>query len=189
MTNLTILVDVDNVLEDLNTAWVNAINEKYGTSVIPNEIFDWDIQKFFPTLTRNQVFSPLHTEEFWENLKPLNGSQKYLKQLIEDGHKIVIVTSAHPDTIAHKHKFISRNFPFIPFKNTIITSQKQLICGDVMIDDAPHNLKNGSYRGILMSASHNINYDAEANGFIRLNSWAKIYQTINQIAKEREKNA
>lgn len=31
--NLTILVDVDNVLENLNTVWVQGLNKKYGTDV------------------------------------------------------------------------------------------------------------------------------------------------------------
>lgn len=184
MKSLTILVDVDNVLEDLNTAWVNAVNAKYGTSVQPEEIVDWEIQKFFPTLSRTQVFSPLHTKELWENLVPLDGSQEYLQRLMDDGHKIVIVTSAHPDTIPYKYKFLIKYFPRLSFKDVIISSQKQLVCGDVLIDDAPHNLECGSYKGILMDAPHNSNYDAEANGFVRVKDWSAVYQAINQMAKE-----
>lgn len=184
MKSLTILVDVDNVLEDLNTAWVNAVNLKYGTSVRPNDIVEWEIQKFFPTLTRSQVYSPLHTKELWEGLEPLRDSQKYLERLINDGHKVVVVTSCHPDTIAYKYRFLSKYFPFISFTNVITASQKQLIRGDVLIDDAPHNLKDGLYKGILMSAYHNADFDAEANGFIRVKDWKAIYQVISQIAKE-----
>lgn len=184
MKLLTILVDVDNVLEDLDTAWVNAVNAKYGTKVQPNKIVDWDIQRFFPTLSRTQVFSPLHTKELWESLLPLNGSQEYLKRLIDDRHKIVIVTSAHPDTISYKYKFLSRHFPFLSFKDVIIASQKQLVLGDVLIDDAPHNLEGGSYKGILMNAYHNASYDAEANGFVRAKDWDAVYQIIKQMAKE-----
>lgn len=184
MKRLIILVDVDNVLEDLNTAWVNEINTKYGTSVRPDEIVSWDIHKFFPTLSRNQVFSPLHTKDFWESLIPMDGSQEYLKRLISDGHKVVIVTSCHPDTICYKYKFISKYFPFISFGDVIITSQKQLIRGDILIDDAPHNLEDGGYKGILMSAPHNMDYDPEASGFIRVNDWKDIYQAINKISKE-----
>ena len=44
--SLTILVDVDNVLENLNEAWVNAVNDKYDTNVSPDDIASWDIEDF-----------------------------------------------------------------------------------------------------------------------------------------------
>lgn len=34
--------DFDNVLEDLITAWINAVNKKFGTDVNPNDIIDWE---------------------------------------------------------------------------------------------------------------------------------------------------
>jgi 5'(3')-deoxyribonucleotidase len=178
---MTVLVDVDNVLEDLNSAWVDAVNKKYGTSVSPEDIASWDIEKYFNGLSRTQVFSPLHDENFWKSLEPIDGSQVYLKKLIDDGYKVLLVTSSHPDTIQYKYKFIIKHFPYISFKDIIFTSRKQMVRGDVMIDDAPHNLEGGEYLGLLMCSPHNKGYNAEKQGFIRVSNWEQIYNTIKSI--------
>ncbi|MBR1531299.1 MAG: hypothetical protein IJ643_04475, partial [Eubacterium sp.] len=106
---LKILVDCDNVLEDLLIPWVAALNEKYDRKIRVEDIKQWDLCNCYPGLSRTQVFSPLHTPELWASLEPLPSSQFYLKKLIEDGHRVVIVTSAHPDTIPYKWKFIEKN--------------------------------------------------------------------------------
>lgn len=182
--SLTILVDVDNVLEDLHTPWVAAVNKKYGTDVKPEDITSWNIEKFFDGLSRNQVFSPLHTAELWESLEPLEGSQKYLKMLIKDGHKVFLLTSAHPDTIPLKFKFLQKYFSFIPFRDVIISSHKQMVIGNVLIDDAPHNLVGGDYEKILVSAPYNRNFDTKGNWMYRADNWEEIYSIIQEISNK-----
>lgn len=181
---LSILVDCDGVLEDLNTEWVAAINKKYNTCVAPESITEWNIAKFFPALSRTQVFSPLHKREFWRSLLPMDGAIQILYQLIQDGHEIFIVTSSHPDTVSYKIEFLKKYFDFIPYKNVIITSNKQMVKGDVLIDDAPHNLVGGDYQGILFSAPHNKSFNEKEDGFIRVDDWAGVYNAVNSIAKE-----
>lgn len=183
MRQLTILVDVDDVLDDLTNAWVNAVNVKYGMNVKPDDIKSWDIETYFDGLSRNQVFSPLHKEYFWDDLKPIEGAQEYLKRLIDDGHTVVLVTSSHPNTVKFKYDFLVKYFPYIAFRDIIFTSRKQMVKGDVLIDDAPHNLEGGEYAKILMKAPHNSLYDAEANGMQRADNWEQIYSIIDTMAQ------
>ena len=187
MSRYTILIDVDNVLEDLNTAWVNALNKKYGFSVLPTDIIDWDIHKFFKGLSRTQVFSPLHNAEFWEQLTPIDKSQYYIERLINEGYEVYLLTSSHPDTIRYKYKFLHKYFPQIPFRNIIFCSNKQMVNGDVLVDDAPHNLIGGVYDKILMDAPHNKSFDAKLNGMYRVHNWDEIYYTISKLYKSKQK--
>ncbi len=53
---MTILVDADGVLENLSEAWVEYLNDRYGTSVKYDEVRDWDMTKAFPSLSREQVY-------------------------------------------------------------------------------------------------------------------------------------
>ena len=184
---LTILVDVDNVLEDLISAWVKALNIKYDRNVNPDDINEWDIMKFFPGLSRNQVFSPLHTKELWESLTPIPGAEEYLKKLVDDGHNVVLLTSAHPDTVSYKYKFINKYFPYISFKDIIFASRKQMVKGDVLIDDAPHNLVGGDYIKILMNAPHNTSFKAFDYNIMRVNTWQEIYELIGYISERFDK--
>lgn len=185
MNKLTILVDMDDTLENLSETWVTFLNETYGTNVHPNDVSSWDMSKNFSSLEASQIFSPLFNEKMWERVKPLPGAVDYLKRLIDDGHNVVIVTASHHDTIAMKlNNVLFKYFPYLSIKDVIVSSQKQLIRGDVMIDDAPHNLEGGNYYGILMSAPHNKGYDAEENGFVRANTWEEIYSIVCNYARK-----
>lgn len=185
MKKLTILIDMDDTLENLCAEWVEYLNEKYGTNVKHSDITDWDMSKAFPTVDKKLLYAPLLDKALWERITPLPGAVENVQKLINDGHKVIVVTASHQDTVSLKlNSVLFKYFPFLTNKDVIVTSQKQHIIGDILIDDAPHNLEGGSYKGILMNAYHNANYDAEANGFIRADDWDAIYQIINQIAKE-----
>lgn len=61
-----------------------------------------------------------------------------------------------------------------------------MIRGDILIDDAPHNLVGGDYVKILMTANHNRSYDASANGMIRVIDWLDIQNCISAVAHADE---
>ena len=185
MRNLTILVDMDDTLENLSEVWIASLNEVHGTSVCSDDVREWNMTKAFPTVEKSQVFAPLFDENMWKKVVPLPGAVEYLKRLIDDGHKVVIVTASHQDTVAMKlNNVLFRYFPYLSTHDVIVTSQKQLICGDVMIDDAPHNLEGGNYYGILVTASHNRTYDATTNGFVRADTWEEIYNIVCDYARK-----
>ena len=60
---------------------------------------------------------------------------------------------------------------------------KQMILGDVLVDDNPRNLVNGNYRGLLMTAPHNQGYPERLSNLIRVNSWEEVYGLIDKIEK------
>lgn len=60
MRHLTILVDMDDTIENLAEAWVDYLNARHQTSTSLSDITDWDISKAFPTLTKEQVYFPLN---------------------------------------------------------------------------------------------------------------------------------
>jgi 5'-nucleotidase len=179
MKKKVILIDIDDVVGDLLSAWLKALNDKYGTNVSNDEITDWELAKFFPTLTNEQIFAPLHSDAFWKEIKLKSDAEKYVKRLFVDGYDIFFCTSTDYRNICVKYEFlIKKYFPYINWDHVIVTHYKQMIKADYLIDDGVHNLENGEYTKILMSAPHNKNYNAEANGMIRANSWKEIYEII-----------
>lgn len=186
MKQLTVLVDFDQTLNNLNDAWVAYLNERHGTNVKPDDIECWDMTKAFPTLTSNEVFKPLFEEELWERVTPLPKAYDNICKLKYDGHKIYVVTTSNPMTLPIKlKKVLFKYFPFFTYNDVIITSHKQLIIGDVLVDDAPHNLQGDTtYAKILISAPHNKSFDERNIGAIRAKDWDEIYELITNIAKE-----
>lgn len=180
MNKLTILVDMDDTIEHLLQAWVDYLNEHHETTTTVEDVHEWDLSSSFPTLTREQIYAPLLDDALWERVQPMQYAADVLKQLKEDGHNIFIVTSTAYQTVKAKiEKVLFRYFPFIKWNDVIIAHNKQMIKGDILIDDAPHNLEGGDYMKILMTASHNKSYDAKANGMHRVNDWMEIYELVD----------
>lgn len=184
---LTVLVDMDDTIENLCEEWVDYLNEIHGTTVKHEDIKEWNMTKAFPTIPPKEVFAPLYEKTLWERVKPLPGAVEYLKKIIDDGHKVVIVTSSHPDTVALKlNNVLFKYFPYLSYNDVIITSQKQLIKGDILIDDAPHNLEGGDYFKLLFDAPHNQSYPVEENLMARVHNWEEVYYAINYLIKLEE---
>ena len=179
-----ILVDMDDTIECLTDAWLMRLNSQHGTHVTREDLTCWDFAKPFPTLTEEEVYAPLYDGEFWETVKPMQDACEVMKELIEYGHEIYIVTSSVHETISAKMtKVLFRYFPFIDWNHVIVAQKKQMIRGDILIDDGVHNLVGGDYVKILMTAPHNRDYDAEANDMIRVDSWEDIFQVIRSLSE------
>ena len=188
---MTILVDMDDTMEQLLRAWLQAVNEKYGTNVTYEQSLVWDVSAAFPGLTHKQVYDVPLEKDFWKRVEPMPGAAQALQRFMQAGHKVFIVTAADYETVPEKMQdHLFKHFPFLSWNQVIITSNKQLIRGDVLIDDGIHNLEGGDYAKILMTAPYNEWYDAEANGMIRVHNWQEVEEAVRRIEKtfaEKEK--
>lgn len=179
---MTILVDMDEVLDQLLQAWIPYLNEKYNTNVGPEEIVGWWVTDYYPGLTHNQVYGVLEDEALWETVEPVPGAFEALQKLIADGHDVFVVTNSDYRTVKVKmEKVLFKYFPFLSWDKVILATKKQMVRGDVLIDDGVHNLLGGDYQKILMDAPHNRAFNAEINGMYRVFNWDDICRVINHI--------
>lgn len=177
---------MDDTIENLGTAWVAYLNNKYGTDVVWEDIRDWDFHKSFPELNKNQVYSCLSEPELWDTVTPKEDAIVYLKRLMDEGHSVYIVTASMPKSAYHKTKrVLFKYFPYINPEQLIITANKQMIRGDVLVDDGVHNLLGGDYEKILMTAPHNIDFNEAAHNMYRANNWEEVYNIISMIDSGR----
>ena len=185
MKQLTILVDMDDVLEHLVPAWIAWLNERHGTSVKEEDMVEWELEKVFPMLTHSQVWEPLEYAEFWDTVRPVKDAAKTVYQLMADGHEVYVVTHAPLYTIVPKiERVLFRYFPFIDMRHVIFARNKQMIRGDILIDDGPHNLIDSNYISILMDRPHNRNFDNKSFHIIRVHNWQEIYELVCRIAND-----
>ena len=107
-----------------------------------------------------------------------------LRRFMDAGHEVIIVTATPFDSAPEKISgWLFSHFPFLKWDQVIITGKKQLIRGDVLIDDGVHNLEGGDYVKILMTAPHNVSYNAAANGMIRVYDWPETERVIRRLAE------
>lgn len=188
MRKLTVLVDMDDTIENLSFTWCKYLNARHGTDVPYEAVNQWDMSQAFPMLTKEQVYSPLSGDNIWDWVEPIDGAVDALRKLKEDGHDVLILTASNYHSIKAKmEKVLFRYFPFLTWDDVIITSRKQLIAGDVLVDDGLHNFYGGSYKKILMSAMHNTGLDESKVGAVRVNNWIEAYDLIRQYASSEEK--
>lgn len=175
----TILVDMDDTMEELLPAWVTYLNNKHHTSVPPNGITDWDIEKFFPELTKEQVFEPMYIDSFWATVQPKPDAVQYVKRLKDDGYNILICTASFYQTLQAKmDDVLFKHFGYLTWENVIVTPHKQMVRADFLVDDKPENLIGGCYKGILMDAPHNRWFNEKEHNIHRAKSWQEIYEII-----------
>lgn len=176
---MTILVDFDDILNNLCEVWVQILDEKYNLSVKYTDIKEWDMTKAFPSLTAEEIYTPLSTRELWDRIKPKEYASECLQNFIKKGHEVYIVTATHPKIIPMKYEFIQKYYPFIDYKHIITAYNKQMIKGDFLIEDAPHNLLGGDYKGILFNQPYNQIFDEQKEqNIVRINSWKDIEEVI-----------
>ena len=169
---MTILVDMDDTMVNTTETWVRELNRRYGTAVPYTDLWDWDVSLSFPMLSKEQVFGVLYEDAFWASLRPLPGAVQTLSMLREAGCRVIVATNSHYEGLKVKmEQVLFRYFPFFTWQDVILTAEKQLIKGDLLIDDGVQNLLGGNYEKLLFTAPHNREFDAASNGMRRVNDW------------------
>lgn len=173
-------VDLDDVLWDLLSAWIKRYNEIANDNVQPEDVKSWDVSKYINNGTREMLFYILEQSDFWETVQPRPESQKYLKQLVDDGYNVMVITASHYKTLKNKMECFFKLFPFIRNEQVIIAHRKQMIDVDILIDDNPENLRDSSYIKVLFDTPHNRWLEEREIGAIRLSNWEEIYEYITE---------
>ena len=182
---MVILVDMDDTIEQLLKAWVRRANEKYGRRVTLDEITDWNVAAPYTGITKKEISAVTYEPGFWCGVEPMPGAAEALRHFMDEGHEVYIVTATEIEHVPEKMRgLLFRWFPFLSWEQVIITARKQMIRGDVLIDDGIHNLEGGAYRKILFTAPHNRRYDAEAHGMTRVDSWEEAVRIIDEMSRE-----
>lgn len=184
-----ILCDMDDVLNNLTNVWLDALNTKYhGTRgyriVRIEDIREFDICKYFPTLTVEQVFEPLDNPAIYEKLTPPPGSVRALKKWMDQGHDVRISTATYYLALRPKFVAFQRDFPFFRWEKHVIVvpkEEKQYIRGDIAIDDYHGNLIGGQSKGVLVNRPWNVSFNEQEHGIIRAYNWDDVERDVDKL--------
>ena len=75
-----------------------------------------------------------------------------------------------PQSLREKSDWLDQYFPFIPWQNRILCGNKNILKGDVLIDDRSKNLAPFDGRSIMFTSPHSMNVTA----FERADTWQDI---------------
>ncbi|RAS71882.1 5' nucleotidase, NT5C type [Priestia endophytica] len=167
----TLLIDMDSVLCDLMTDWHKRYNEDYNDNLSVDRLLCWDSAKYVKKECGNKIYDYLDEEGLFLNLKPLPNAIEVLQRLHKH-YNIFIVTTSHTYAYTEKELWVRNHIPFIGAKKIIFTHQKNQVKGDLLFDDAPHNLeafKDAGRQVVAMDYPYNRNINVP-----RVKSWLEF---------------
>jgi 5'-nucleotidase len=174
MKKKSIAIDMDNVIADVATHFIDWYERDYGVRVKEETLRGVPENDAFPD---NAVIKFLFTPGFFRTVPVMPGSQQAVKRLMED-FEIYIVSAAmeFPHSLFEKYEWLREHFPFISWRNIIFCGDKSIINTDYLIDDHCKNLDNCSGKALLFSALHNANI----NHHHRLNDWNEVVEYLEK---------
>jgi 5'-nucleotidase len=136
----TLLIDMDSVICDLMTEWHRRYNQEYNDTLSVEHLKCWQSEKYVKPECGLKIYNYLNEPGLFLHLDPIDGSIKVLERL-HKRYDILIVTSSMTYAYTEKEQWVEKHLPFIGKRNLIFAHRKDMIRGDLLFDDAPHNLE------------------------------------------------
>lgn len=167
-----IIVDIDGVLADIYSQFRKFELEDLGANQDLSEITGKLEEEAF---VNGEMY--MAAKGFFRNAPVIEGCIEVLEKL-NKVYDVFIVSAAtkFPNSMAEKQEWLLEHFPFITWEQLAFCGTKELIKGDIMIDDHFKNLDRFHGRTILFSQPHNMN--RSENGHARVGNWEEISQLL-----------
>ena len=182
---LTIMIDIDGVLNTLDEAVIEIYNEDSGDDLRPEDVIEYHIEKFVLPEYRENFYKYFLDKRVWQRIKVVDGCQEVIRKLWNEGYDIIFVTKTECENLVKKRNWLNRTFPFIGSDNIrkILYSapKKQYIRADIAIDDGLFNLVGDrTYFSICFDKPYNQTSNDIPN-FFRAYNWQEIYSFVKII--------
>lgn len=135
---MIIICDVDGVVADLHTPWLQRYNEMSGDSLTVDKIVTWHISDYVKPEYRSRMFDILREPDLYKDVKPIPGALEAI-QYLRTLHRVVFATSCVKGMADQKWEWLEANGALprrYSHKDLVVTTDKALIQGDVIIDDS-----------------------------------------------------
>lgn len=132
---LKVICDADDVLMSCNEYALHLLSTATGNKYDLSEITDWGI--LGKEVDRRMDY--FNTDFFYNTQPALNGARKFLISLMEKAD-VFIATAVAPEHMGERIAKIQELFPEFPVDHIIMGKRKDLLHGDIMLDDKIDNL-------------------------------------------------
>lgn len=178
-----ILVDMDGVLCDTLPYWLSFYNKDYEDNLTPEDIKGWTLHKYVKPECGTSIYKYWNYRNFYKDIPPTEGAKNYMKKLHEDGFELIITTAVPPSAVKamyDKRAWVKKHLPFLSTKyNFIGAHRKDLVSGDILIDDGAHNIE--SFPGLTCLMEHPYNKVEHGNPDYKVNNWEQFYNLIHSL--------
>ena len=185
---MIIVCDIDNILNNLAERTIEVYNSSTKKNIQLSDIISYNFYDCLSKEDADGIVSLFKNKSLWDSLKPLEGSQNGLKQLMKKGHRVYLATATDPINFEWKVAWLQQYLPFISEDNVIRIMDKSLLKADILIDDCLDNLINSFTERVVLDYPWNHNELKDyAYGIRRAYDWSDIVNIVNDIEKEMKK--
>ena len=177
---MLILLDMDDVLADFERGFLGRWRKKYPRSpFIPIEqrtVFFLENQ--YPQWCRPAIKRLIRAPGFFLNLEPVAGAPEAVAEMTALGHRVFICSSPRPDCpncALEKILWVERHLGADLAGRLILTGDKTLVRGDILIDDKPEI--TGALAPVWEHVLFDFPYNRRVAGKRRL-TWADWRQVL-----------
>lgn len=173
---LTIGIDWDDVLSDLNARAIELANRDYGFE--PPLVLE-DIKTWENTGRASVIKEYYKKQELYDVQYVTDETKEFVKKLHTKG-EVYICTAVSPEFMGVRAMQIKKAFPDFQEENIIMGFQKSLVRFDVTLDDGAHNILNSQSRFPVLFRKP---WNHEITGVLSVNSHDDFLQLLEQIKK------
>lgn len=136
---MIILCDIDNVVINTTEAVIAQYNEECNDNLVIDDVKSYWMEQYVKPEHRENFFEFFLMKETWKRAKAINVEAV---QWLIDNHEVYFVTATQSDNVKKKSNFLKRTFKNIDVEDRLIkANHKELVMGDIIIDDYPKNLE------------------------------------------------
>ena len=138
-----ILVDMDSTLCQFVPKLLCLAHEKLGAPLLDAALLtQFHTEDEFESSLRDHIAALSDEPGFFEDLEPMDGATAAMGEMEEAGYRVFICTAPkkfynNPHCAGEKHRWVMRHLGRKWTEKIILTRDKTLVFGDVLIDDKP----------------------------------------------------
>lgn len=191
MKKFKIYFDKDDVGNKLCQFLFQEYNKDY------NDNFHWEDSETFMLAENENIKATddyfkeiLHRKGTFFDLEPSPGFVKCVKDLIEEGYEVRILT--HPQwtsdhCLVEKINWVKKHLPFFDLNNLMMTKLKGEVAKEnrILLDDNPENLKSWEKEGGIGVCFGTIKYSQKWEGY-KVSNFEEFKDLIKKLEGEKK---
>lgn len=172
------LVDCDGPLADLPSIWYERHNRTCTVCSKPltiDMVHDWYLHQFVEC--GKDVYKYLDDPTIWRDVRPHRNAQRILRRMTSYVRPVVVTTvTSGLQARLYRIQWIRKHFPYINPLDIVITDKKSCVNGDILLDDAPHNLADHTAHRLVLDYPWNRNF----SDALRVFNWEDVEACVRE---------
>ncbi len=166
---MRIIMDLDEVVVQFIQPLINEYNRRYSSDITIEDITQWSLPA--------DMCSIFHEVNFFARLIPFPGAIQGIKLLKVQGHEVILASdpSGDPHIAEQKLLWVQR---WLPAHELVLTGRKDILVGDMIVDDGLHHLEKFKGCKVVMDRPWN---RGSSIPNIRVVNWSGVLHAVETM--------